>query len=159
VVQGTGCPNPGLTVPINFTAGNTVELREDMGGGEVTVGVRYESLYEPTNPIVKDQKGTPITTGTLTVADFVFAYENTGFLRVDVESPYRDTHTLQFEGREFGSPSTILGEPAVQDGLMQVPVCDSMDNINVKVRSNSHLPMTILDIEWKGQFNKFGQRI
>jgi len=159
VVQGAGCPNPGLTVPVDFTTGNTVELREDMGGGTVITGGRFMSLYEPTDPVVKDQNGAAITIGSLILNEMIFSYRDTGYLKVSVESPYRDTYDLVFEGREFGSPTTLLGEPAVQSGTMAVPVCDEMDHVDIIVSSDSHMPLTVLDIEWAGQFNKFGQRI
>src|SRR5690606_19566613 len=81
-VQGPGCPNPGLTVPIlaieEVPEGHVAALKYDMQGGQIIVGSSYRSSYKPTMPLVKDENGVVIGTSDLRVKQFLISLDRTG---------------------------------------------------------------------------------
>lgn len=159
VVQGPGCPNPGLVVQHTVTGANQLTLKRSMNNGTVYVGERYLSRYKPTMPQVKDQNNVKVGTGKLTVRRFLVQYEDTGFLKSIVTTPYTVPQELQFSGRILGAPENRVGEAAISSGHFDVPYRHSADKGELEIQSDSHLPMTILDIEWVGQYTKKGQRL
>jgi len=160
-VQGEGCPNPGLRVLVdNYDEGTaTITLADDMEGGTVICGQRYMSLYTPTMPMVKDQDNVKIGTGNLIVSKFLVNYRETGYIAAQVRSPYRDTVQLSFSGYTVGNPNNLIGEAPIQDGTFVLPFRDNVENAEIDLYSDSHLPMTIMDIEYIGQYTKKGRRI
>lgn len=164
-VQGLNCPNPGLAVPIKsvtFDAANdyyVVELRYSMEGGNIIVGIPFESSYRPTMPLIKDKDGVVMATAKLKVKKFICTLDQTGDINAQVLSKYGDGDVVSFQGRIVGAPDNIIGSPALSDDKFDVPFRMQTDQADVRLFTKRHLPMTILDIEWVGQFTKRGQRI
>lgn len=160
IVQGGGCPFPGLRVQAVSWAGNVATLELDMGGGSVYVGERYLSRFQPTMPIIKDRNGVKVGTGALNLRRLLVSLRRTGYLLARVLSKYRANRDTAFEGGVFGDPDTILGQPHVmEEYAMKVPVRDDASLCEVEFRTDSHLPASILDIEWQGQYRKRGKRM
>lgn len=160
-VQGEGCPNPGLRAVVgSYDAGtDTVTLTEDMDGGTVISGLRYTSSYRPTMPLVKDQDGVKVGTGRLTISKFFINCRETGAMLAKVISRFRDDTIITFTGRITGSPTTSIGVAAITDAVYTIPFRDSIDNAEIELYTDSHTPMTVMDIEWLGQYTKRGTRI
>lgn len=160
-IQGEGCPNPGLRVLVSEydSVGGTVTLTDDMGGGDVIYGQRYRSSYKPTLPFVRDQDGVKIGTGTLIISKFFANVRDTGDVEVIITSQYRDDVEMKFTGRAVGSPSSVLGSPAILSTTHVIPFRDNIENAELEIFTDSHLPMNIMDLEWIGQYTKRGKRI
>lgn len=159
VVQGEGCPYPGLRAPILSVVGNTVTLKDDMGGGDVYIGRRYLSRYVPTSPFVKDRENVKIGSGKLTIKQFVLHFDKTGFVRAVITDDYGYSAQVEYQGRVIGYPNNLVGEAAVSDGSFLVPFKKNPDNAQLEIQSDSHLPLSLLELEWSGQWRKKGQRI
>ena len=159
-VQGAGCPFPGLRVQATSWVGNTATLEMTMGDGSVYVGERYLSRFQPTMPIIKDRGGVKIGTGSLNLRRLLVSLRNTGEIIAKVLSKYRPDRVTRFEGGVFGDPATVLGTPHVaSEYSMKVPVRDDAGLADVEFFTDSHLPASILDIEWEGQYRKKGRRM
>lgn len=160
-IQGEGCPNPGMRVWVDsYNAGtDTYTFDRDMEGGTVIAGITYRSSYVPTNPDVKDQDGVRISTGKLKVSKFIVACKETGKMFARIFSKYFDDREVEFTARIVGDPETYVGEAAIIDNNYIVPFRENVDNAELELYSESHLPMTFTDIQWKGQYTKKGQRI
>ena len=165
VVQGADCPNPGLAVPIQsvvWDAANNyyvVTLRYDMLGGNIIVGVPFMSKYRPTMPLVKDADGVVIATGKLRVKHFICTLDQTGDVNGRLLSKYGDGEEVPFQGRLVGDPGNIIGQVALSDEKFIMPFREQTDRADIELYTDRHLPMTILDIEWVGQYNKRGRRL
>lgn len=160
-IQGEGCPTPGLKAEVaSYDSGTgTFTLKKDMGGGTVIVGQKYKSSYIPTMPIAKDQDGIKIDSAKLTVSKFfVSLRESAGFV-ARVFSKYREDSLVSFSGFQINNPDTVIGEAPISDIVHTVPFRDSTDNAELELYTDLHLPMTILNIDWVGQYNKRGKRI
>jgi hypothetical protein len=165
LVQGDGCPNPGMTVPIDaitYDAGAdhyTVTLRYSMEGGNVIAGIPFYSEYRPTMPLIKDQDGVVVGTGKFRVKKFLVTLQNTGHIVGQLISKYGDGDPVEFQGRLIGSPDNRIGQPATVDEQFDMPFREKPDRADVKFFTNRWLPMTLLDIEWIGQYWKSGKRV
>lgn len=158
-VQGAGCPNPGMLATIESIANRDVILKRDMGGGTVMYGEIFTSTYIPTQPRVKDRDGVEVGTGELIVRHFIINFTSTGHIDSKVSSAYRDDQIVTFNGRILGAPTNVIGSEPVIDGEFIVPFGEETDRASLTLSSSDHTPMTLLDIEWKGQYNKRGRRI
>jgi hypothetical protein len=160
-VQGEDCPHPGLRVLVeDYDAGtNTITFATDMEGGNVICGQKYRSSYKPTMPFVRDADGQKVTTGKLVISKFDISTKDTGILETIKSTPYTDDVQMRFTGRIVGNPSTVVGEAAITDEIHTLPIRDNADYAEVELFTDSHLPLTMLDIEWVGQYTKRGKRI
>ena len=160
-IQGEGCPTPGMRAWVeSYDAGSdTYTFDRDMEGGTVICGIRYLSSYIPTNPDVKDSDGVKISTGSLKVSKFILNCKETGKIMARVFSRYFPDRLIEFTGRFVGDPLTHVGEPAITDATYTVPFRENVENAEVEFFSDSHLPFTLSDIQWKGQYTKKGRRI
>ncbi len=159
VVQGEGCPNPGMLASIDSIASRTITLKRDMEGGDVILGVKFLGEYVPTQPRVKDRDNVQVNTGSLTVRHFDVTFEKTGHLVGTVTSPYRADQVVKFTGRVTGAITNTVGTQPIVDGTFKIPFGEKIDRATIKISSDHHTPMTILDIGWVGQYNKRGRRI
>lgn len=159
VVQGTGCPYPGLESPIQSYSSGTITLKSDMGGGSVILGRKYLSRYIPTTPFVRDRNNVKIGSGKLTIKSFVLHVEDTGHVTAKITDRYGYEANVEFSGRILGDPENRIGKPAIVDTAINVPYKKNADTSELEVRSESHLPFSILEMEWVGQWKKRGRRI
>lgn len=165
VVQGTDCPTPGLIAPIQsveFNAGEggyVVTLRKNMNGGQVLVGTPFLSRYQPTMPVVKDADGVGIATAKLIISKFMASLAATGRIVGKVLSRYGDSQPVEYTGRIVGSADNVVGTQPLTDSTFHMPFRQNAALAEVEFYADDHLPMTILDIEWAGQFTKRGRRM
>ncbi|WVH05417.1 tail protein [Agrobacterium phage Alfirin] len=164
-IQGDNCPNPGLAVPIQsvtYDAPNNryiATLKYNMNGGDIVVGKRFYSEYRPTMPMIKDRDGVVIGTGKFRIKKFILSLQNTGHIVGQLMSKYGDGFPVEFQGRLLGSPDNVVGSAATVDEQFDMPFREAPDKADVKFSTDRWLPMTILDIEWIGQYNKSGTRV
>jgi NCAIR mutase (PurE)-related protein len=163
-VQATACPTPGLTVPISSIVnvpgtGWVATLGADMFGGDIVVGSAFTSKYVPTMPQVKDQDGVKVGTGNLVISKFKIALNKTGEIIGQLLSKFGNGPEIRFNGRIVGNINNVVGEQPLSDDTFTLPFGQKADLAEIQLSTSSHLPMTLLDIEWEGQYTKRGKRI
>ena len=159
VVQGTGCPNPGMSIPIVSYSDPTLTLAQDMLGGDVILGRRYMSRYIPTQPFVRDRDGVKIDAGTLTIKNFLVNFTQTGYFKAIITDLYGYLAEVIYNGRVLGAPSNTVGNAAITEGNYRVPFKKNPDTSSLEIQSDSHEPMSLLELAWNGQYKKKGKRI
>lgn len=167
IVQGNGCPNPGMPVDIlsiesTGVPGNEewlVTLKEDMGGGDIVGGSRYMSSYQPTTPRVKDSGGDVISNARLMVNQFVVQTEDSVYMVSRKLSPHGDGLNVEHHGRLVNSPTMIIGVPPIGDHTFKVPFKERVDRADLLLYSDRHWPWSISEIEYEGTVNKRGRRM
>jgi hypothetical protein len=164
-VQGEGCPNPGLLAPIESIEydddndGYRVTLKRNMEEGNLVCGVRFMSKYKPTMPFVKDSDNVVVGTGSLRILSFLLSLFNTGEIIGKATSVYGDSEAVRFNGRLVGDINNVVGEQTLSTEQFLMPFRQNSAEAEIEFYTDSHLPMTILDIEWLGQYSKRGKRI
>lgn len=164
-VQATDSPNPGMTVPIasiDFDISGpkwVVTLRDSMAGGDIVVGTRYKSHYIPTMPNIKDQDGVVVGTGNLRIRSFLLSIENSGVVTSRSFSKWGSSTPVVHSPRVVGDVDNIIGEQTIGSAKFVLPFRQNADQAEIEVYTTEHTPMTILDVEWQGQYNKRGRRM
>jgi hypothetical protein len=163
-VQGAGCPNPGLPVRITNIVnvpgeGQVVTLHDDMEGGHIVVGVRFNSEYWPTMPRVTDGSGDVISNARLQINQFITSLETTGHIIGQKMTKWGNGPEVEFEGWIVNAANSVIGSPALDDFSFQLPYKERADRGEIRFFTDKHWPMTMLDIEWEGTVNKRGKRI
>lgn len=156
-LQGTGCPNPGLRAEIESYDGTTLTFKRDMQGGTVYAGVKYRSNVRPTMPRVRDDNGLVIGTSSLVVGEMFINFEDSGDFNVDIEGEY--SYTERNPGRVLGEVSSTIGQYDLTSGTFPVPIRHAADKAEIDIYTDSPYPLTVVDIEWEGQFYKRGTRM
>lgn len=162
-VQGLGCPNPGLRAEIlsvAFSSPNwVVTLKRDMDGGNVIVGTTYRSSYKPSMPLVKDSDNVAVGTGKLKVSKFLVSVENTGGMQSQTSSSWGAQEPVEFTARFMTAVDNLVGQQPLYSGTFKVPFRAETTKAELEIWTDDHLPLTLIDIEWVGQYNKRGRRI
>ena len=156
-VQSTGCPNPGLRAEILSYDGTTVTFKRDMLGGTVYIGTTYISSVKPTMPRIRDDNGLVIGTSEFTIGEMFINFDTSGPFNVDVIGEY--SYTERNPGRVLGEVSATIGEYGLTTGQFPVPVRHAANKAEIEISTDSPYPLTVIDIEWEGQFYKRGKRI
>lgn len=158
-VQGVDCPNPGMNVPILSLVGDVATLKYDMLGGDIEVGLKFMSKYIPTMPFIKDSDGVVIANAKLVVKHFIVTLQQTGNIIGRLLSKWGNGPEVPFEGRIVGDVNNVVGEVALSDDKFFMPFRTSTQRGEIELYTEDYLPMTMLDIEWAGQYKKSGRRI
>lgn len=159
LIQGDGCPNPGLEAPVDTIVGTKATLHRDMNGGTVVVGIPYMSRFIPTRPIIKDQNGIPVGTGRLMVFTYKLTCTDTGAFDAVVSSPWHEDAITYFSGRYLNSTYNRVGIPALESGSYEIPFMHDAENATLEIRSDYPTPLRINRLEWRGDYIKSGTRI
>lgn len=164
-VQGPLCPNPGMPVPIESivydedTDDYIVTLRYDMEGGDIVVGSCYRSSYIPTPPRIKDESNVEIANAKLKIKNYIVSLSRTGHIAGKLISKYYDVPPVEFTGRIVGDIENMVGVQVLTDEKFLMPVRELSSRASVEFYTDSEFPLTMLDIEWIGQYWKSGRRI
>jgi hypothetical protein len=149
-VQADGVPN--LT---------TVTLSQPYTGDVIT-GTRFKTSFIPTMPVIRDSDGVAITQAELTVQEFAVTCEDTGPFMMTRECTYEapeDYWSFEYSGRVLGDPDFMLGTVPVDSSVVTFPFDDLTTTSKLVLDCNTHLPMTITEIEWHGTVRNRYRRI
>jgi hypothetical protein len=146
-----------MRIPIDSWDGSTATLKRDMQGGDVYIGVKYNSLVSPSQPFVRDDSNRAIGTSQLTIGSMYINFLDSGDFDVDVAAEY--SYTERNAGRVLGQKSATIGDFILTTGQFPVPVRARNDRSRITIRSDSPYPFTVSDVEWDGLFYKRGTRI
>jgi hypothetical protein len=156
---------PGFEMPAltrtNPSAG-TISLGGRHDSGPCYFGRRYSTVYTLSTISVatasSDGRGrTPITDGRLQLRNIYINYGSTGFFRVTVAAPGRDTFTYTFQPNKLGQ-TLVVGERSLASGRFRVPVHARNTDVTITIESDSHYPCSLLSIDWEGEFTLRSRR-
>lgn len=125
----------------------------------VVCGVKYNSRYIPTQPVVKDARDRVIGLDSIIMSNMYVHYELTGFLEMVVKPKQGQEREYRFFGRWMGSANNLVGSPILENGTYRAPIRQRAEDLQIIIQSDSHYPLTIRDIEIDGTFHQRGQRI
>lgn len=158
VIQGEGCPNPGLRIPATFDEGTlTFTLKRDMNGGTVYVGRTYKRSYKPSMPVRRDFNGKYIQPDRFTISEFTVFYDNSGPFTVDVTHPQFDAFSYENSNRIVGLAR--VGEDNLASSSFSTGIRLPVTDLEVEYSTTSHLPLSFSSLSWKGQFTVRGRRV
>jgi len=164
IVRGDKCLDAGVTIDytdqgvgVLLTEENLAE--EGINEVDVVYGYRYNMVYEPTMPFIRDRNGRVIDTDRLMINDVNINYDKTGLSHVYVENDWGSVREYSFNGRILGDSSNQVGFAPLEPGKFSFPVRQESDKVIFRIETDSHLPFQLRDMEWRGRFNQRGRRV
>lgn len=158
VVQGVGCPSPGDYVGTVSLIAGVLTLDTDMLGGTVYVGREFNVQVVPNLVTVRDEGGTVNNAANLRINGFDVRVRDTGKMTATERSPYDTYEVQEFTGLVSGSLDAITDQEATTTDIFKVGFKQHADKGTVLLESKSWLPMTITQIDWKGNYKSRGRR-
>lgn len=156
VVQGEGCPFPGLHAPLTID-GTKVNLDMDMNGGQVYFGHFCERSYVPSMPIVRDRNGQYIKPKRFIIGDFKVDYDDSGPFVAKISHPAYGAYEYKITNRIVGQSLWGQVDLATSQGVS--PCRMPVDDLKLEYVATNYLPMKLSSIQWSGQFITTGRRI
>lgn len=132
-------------------AGTVVSFPGDYSSGPVYIGVRYKGRYRFSEQYIKDANKLPIASAVLKMRRMMVTYAGTGYFRVEVTPPGRETNTYLFTGKTLGVAGVRLGYPALSSGSFRFPVMSSTKGVIIELINDSPFPSAFQSAEWEGE--------
>ena len=159
VIQGAGCPDPKWPAVIEDYSSDDIHLKDSMGGGTVEVGVRFDSEYVPTRPFARDEAGLPRRTFPIKLKRYDISVFDSGYMRTDTVSPHYDMPSLEWPMRTMGDWQNVVGGIPNRTETVQIPFRHDAEHADLKISTDSHLPLNIAQLEWQGRYSTRGRRM
>lgn len=163
--MSTGChiEDVGSEFNATYVGAGVWESTEDLSPNkqnlQVICGVPFKFAYIPTQPVVKDARDRVIGLSSIIMSDLFIHYEITGDIFVTATPKNGNPREYHFSGRYMGTAQNLVGSPVLDNGTYRVPVRQRAEDMVIEIWSDTHLPLTIRDMEMQGTFHQRGQRI
>jgi hypothetical protein len=145
VVPWDGAAEPAVTYPTS----STVRVTGDKSAAACYLGIPFESYFDFSPQYVRDENGSSVTTGLLTLRSMSVNLVNSG--RCDaIVTPYaRTAKTYGYNGR-IGS-TAVVGAASVQgDDTFKFRVHSRGDTVQIRIHTDSPLPLSVTGATWVG---------
>lgn len=130
----------------------------NVSGGTVFVGAPYTFRYVFSEQVMKNNNE-PMTTGRLQLRNMSVVYNDTGYFEAIVRPKGRTESVNKFNGRIIGALANLLGSVAIETGQFRFPILAKSNEVEIEIRSDSHLPAVFQSAEWEGFFVMRSQRL
>ena len=132
--------------PTEFT------IEGDYSSTSFFVGLEYESLYTFSTQTLKQ----PTERGGRASSNFTHQvlrrgavdYDATGHFTIEVTPQYRDTYSYAFNPSTLGADA-VIGSLVLDSGSFRFPIQCKHDDVTIKIKSSSALPMKLLAAEFE----------
>lgn len=161
-VRPEGGSYAGQLLEVTDRSGTTIKLRGNQTATPIFFGQTFTSTAVLSTIYPKETRGesqNTIAEGRLQLRYLTFLVGNTAYFKVTVQPQGRSTWSKVFNGRVIGSSSFVLGETPLYSGKVRVPIMSNSTQVTITIESDSHLPMSILTMEWEGMFTLRSRRI
>ena len=157
-VRAASADSPGMLVATTKT-GLVLETTafRDSGPQDCFVGSNYQSSAKLTAPYVRNTEGEAITDASIDIEEMTLNVRSSGSMIATLEYPYNDTLDIPVNAPVVGI--FLIGKWSVFTGAVPVPIFGLNDELDMTMKSNAHLPMTIVDLSWRGTYRQRGKWI
>jgi hypothetical protein len=153
VVLGSGFGvRSGTILTTTRPLATTIASLGNYSAATVFIGKPYTMTYRLSPIYYRDEKKAAIVQNNLKMKYIEILYDNSGYFKVNVIAPYRDTSTFTFTGNVLGS-SSILGDINVSSGQFRVPLMNDSDGLTIEITNDSFLPCFLQSAEWNAKMN------
>lgn len=147
----------------NSGATSKLIFNEDLTNQRFYVGRKYAFRYRLSDLIPREdtRNGGQIAVkqGRLQLRRASAYVARTGYLRAEVTPYNRQTYEYVYTGNVIGSAATVIGQISITDGKMTFPIMSKNDNVDIELVNDTHLPSSILSIDWEGFYINRAQRV
>ncbi|MCP4341055.1 MAG: hypothetical protein GY799_19745 [Desulfobulbaceae bacterium] len=158
VVQGEGCPEPGDYVDTVSLVAGILTIDTDMGGGTVHVGHEFTVEMEPNLLQARDEGGFVNNAADLRINQFIIDLVDTAIMTAQEQSPYDTYEEQEFSGIVSNSLDAITDEAVTTTDKFLVGFRQKANVGTILIKSTTWLPMTVTQVEWRGNYTSRGRR-
>jgi len=167
VVKAHTTEDTGITITSARPTTTTVTATGDFSGFTCLLGIAYEFQYRFSTPYVREATGVStsigekmaVTTGRLQLRRWSVTYKDTGAFNVEVSPNGRGVKTYEFTSKRVNLTSSAIERVDLESGTFRFPVIARNTQVTVDVKSTSHLPVTLVQAEWEGNYNTQTRRL
>jgi hypothetical protein len=142
----------GLRLTVTKVSTTSFTLEGDFSSTAFFVGFEYEASYTFSTQTLKQ----PTERGGRAASNFTnqvlrngsIEYDETGHFTVEVTPQFRDTYSYAFNPTTLGADA-VIGSLALDSGSFRFPIHTKHDDVVIKVKSSSALPMKLLAAEFE----------
>jgi hypothetical protein len=129
----------GREFPLVSVVGAVVTVKGDLTGYEFYAGHRITSLRQESRFYVRNDKGI-VPFDRLTVTSFTVEFSDTGYTRIEVATPNKDTKSYVFDSRTAGLPDSVPGTPRIVTKNVSATVKELAENATITIINDSFMP-------------------
>jgi hypothetical protein len=129
----------GRAFAVTGIADFTVTVKGDLTGYSFYAGHRITAKRKESRFYVRNDKGV-LPTDRLTVNSFTLEFADTGYTRIEVATPNKETMSYVYEGRTIGLPTSVMGAPVIGTDSLTAPVQELAGNVEITLVNDSFLP-------------------
>lgn len=132
---------------------NTITVSGDHTSTPLWFGFPYESSAEFSRLYRKSSDGeskVTVADGRLQLRYMTLMLGNTGYIRIEVTPSGRRMYTKEFSGAVLGTSLAVVGNVPIYTGRVKAPILSRSDQVSIRIVNDTHLPMSVLSMEWEG---------
>jgi len=153
VVRGEGCDLPLFQVEYSYNeTSHELLLGEDVGAGEVHIGLLSPAKYVPFRPYRRNRQGQVQTEEKLRVSNVFIEVSDSYGVSMEVDSKYYSPNKMLFSSEFVGQ--SLVGEKEPFTGVYNYPFMKDPDLAEVLIATDGYLGLTITNLRWRGQFTR-----
>lgn len=127
---------------------------------QVLTGLRIESTYTPSNPYPKDADGSARSDfDRLQIGRITVNYDMAGPSNAVLETSSGQSRVLDLSPRTIGNANNTVGFSTPLAGTFRVPIRSRSSQYELSIKSRSHIPLQIRELEFDGLYNRRGRSI
>lgn len=128
-------------------------IPEALPGDEYVVGHNFESLVEPSPPVVRDHNDVPITTTRATLRGYRVSYKDTGEFEYRIGDAVRPGQWIDTTPLRLYSRRLDAGQPFVDTAVVPLPARVDMLTSSLELRADGPYDMNISSLEYGYKHN------
>ena len=145
----------------SYTGTSTAKVVRGVADGTYWAGVRFNSVFTPTPPVLKDQNDKEIGSGHVRLVRLEVALRNTGVFTVNVVDPRTDVNSVcNYTGLFLNSTELEPDYPMfATSGNVIVPCRTMADTTEAAFSTSGTHDMNFLDITYTLRYNQRRRRV
>lgn len=145
--------------PVEVVGGQTsIPVPEAEVGHEYIIGHGYESMMEPSPPVVRDYNGAPITTTRATLRGYRVSYKDTGEFEYKIGDSVRPGQWIDTTPLRLFSRRLDAGQPFVDTAVVPLPARVDMLTSSLVLRADGPYDMNVSSLEYGYKHNQRHRR-
>lgn len=131
----------------------SIPVPEAEVGQTYIIGHGYESLVEPSSPVIRDHNDVPVTTTRATLRSYRVSYKDTGEFQYRIGDAVRPGNWISTTPLRLYSRQLDAGQPFVDTSVVPLPARVDMLTSSLELRADGPYDMNISSLEYGYKHN------
>lgn len=142
----------GKLVQTQYHGPNQIKTSENLNSGIICLGYRYSAEYTFSElTFVPSGQRTALTQGRLQIRKLWVIFTSGSHFVIEVTPLYRETYKNHYQC-VLGSGEAVIGQLYKADGKFDAPVMSKNNQVQIKLTTDSILPLCLVSAGWEGYY-------